>query len=63
MLGDRLKTALAIRNMTQRDLAQKIGTTEVTIHRYCKNIRCPSSDVLIKICKTLNISADWLLEL
>ena len=63
MLGERLKTALAIRNMTQKELSQKIGITDVTMSRYCKNERKPTSDVIIKICKTLNISADWLMEL
>lgn len=63
MLGDRLKTALAIRNMTQKELSEKIGITDVSMSRYCKNERKPTSDVIIKICKILNISADWLLEL
>ena len=53
MLGDRLKTALAIRNMTQKELSEIIGITDVTMSRYCKNERKPSSDVIIKICKTL----------
>lgn len=63
MLGERLKTALAIRNMTQRELAEKIGITEASMCRYCKNNRKIPSDTIVKICKTLNVSADWLLEL
>jgi len=63
MLGDRLKTALAIRNMTQKELSKKIGITAATMCRYCKNERKVPSDTIVKICKTLNVSADWLLEL
>lgn len=63
MVSDRIKIAIAVRNMTQKDLADAIGVTQATMTRYCKNQRKPTADAIIKICKTLNISADWLLEL
>lgn len=63
MIGDKLKTVLFYHNMTQRELAQKIGVTEATMCRYCKNERDPKSETIIDICRTLNVSADWLLGL
>lgn len=63
MFGDRLKRLLILRNMTQREFAKKIGITECAISRYIQNERKPNYEILVKICKTLNISADWLLGL
>lgn len=63
MIGERLKIALAIRGIKQNQLAKKIGVTAVTIHRYIIDERCPDGETIIKICKELNISADWLLGL
>ena len=63
MIGEKIKTVLFYRNMTQKELAQKIGVTEVTMCRYCKNERDPQTETVVKICHALNISADWLLGL
>lgn len=59
----RLKKALILRNKTQRALANEIGVTEVTISRYVNGTRYPDAEIIVRICKALNISADWLLEL
>lgn len=63
MLGERIKTALFYHDMSQKDLAEKIGVTEATMCRWCKNERSPKANDIIKICRALHISADWLLEL
>ncbi len=63
MIGEKLKTALFYHNMTQAELAQKIGVTEASMCHYCKSERDPKSETVVKICHTLNISADWLLGL
>lgn len=59
--GDRLKYSLEIRNIKQREFAEKIKTTEVTISRYINNTRQPKADMIVRICNTLGISSDWLL--
>lgn len=60
---ERLQQALRLRNMNQKDLAKRIGVNEVTMCRYVKGTRTPNANVIIRICKELNISADWLLGL
>jgi transcriptional regulator with XRE-family HTH domain len=49
--------------MTQSEFAKKVGLTDAAVSRYIKNEREPRYQVLVKMCKTLNISADWLLGL
>lgn len=61
--SDRLKESIQDRGLTQRMLATRIGTTEVSISRYLKGKRIPSADVLYKLCKALDVSADYLLGL
>lgn len=63
MIGEKLKTVLFYHNMTQKELAQKIGVTEASMCRYCNNERDPKAKTVVKICQTLNISSDWLLGL
>lgn len=62
-IGDRLKYSLELRNMTQKELADKIGVTEISMSRYVNSTREPRADKVILICRTLGISSDWLLGL
>lgn len=48
-------------NMSQKALAQKIGTSNVTISRYISGERTPRLDVIIKIANVFNVSTDYLL--
>ena len=57
----RLTVLLDENNMTQTQLAEKIGTSNVTICRYLTGERTPRIDVLTKIAKEFNISLDYLL--
>ena len=49
--------------MTQKELADKIGLVKGTISAYEQGKKYPSVDVLIKLCRTLHTSADYLLGL
>lgn len=60
-MGDRIKIALEMRNMKQKELAKRVGMTEVTISRYVTGDREPKADAIIAICNALCVSADWLL--
>lgn len=62
-IGVRLTHALEMRGMTQSELAEKTGITEVSISRYINDLRTPRVSQVIALCKELNISADWLLGL
>ena len=61
--SDRLTVLLDENNMTQTQLAQKIGTSNVTICRYLTGERTPRIDVLTKIAYVFNVSLDYLLGL
>ena len=62
-LGTRLKHALDIRCISQKDFAKRIGVTECTISRYVNDERLPKADMVVVICRNLGISSDWLLGL
>ncbi len=60
---DRLTEALKENNMSQKALAKKIFMSQTIINNYCTGKREPSLDVLIAICKELNVTSDYLLGL
>ncbi len=62
-LGQRLKKILNEQGMMQKELAEKIGVSEMVISRYIHGGRIISVPILIEICKALNVSADYLLGL
>lgn len=57
----RLEALLEEKELKQKDLAKKIGVSEVTISRYLTTNRRPRTDVAIKIAKELGVSTDYLL--
>jgi len=59
--GQRLEEALRIRNVGKMYvLAIELGVSESTISRWKKGAPI-TTDNLIKLCRVLDISADWLL--
>lgn len=63
ILGERLSLAMKVAGITQMMLAEKVNVTQASISAYCLGKREPSLTVLIKICKELGESADYLLGL
>ena len=59
----RLTVLLDENNMSQTQLAKKIGTSNVTICRYLTCERIPRLDVLTKIASVFKVSLDYLLGL
>lgn len=59
--GNTLKTLRLRKNMTQAQLAQKLGLTKSVISAYETGLRLPSYDVLIHISKIFKVSTDYLL--
>lgn len=57
----RLTVLLDEHNMSQTQLARKIGTSNVTICRYLTSERIPRLDVITKIAAVFNVSLDYLL--
>lgn len=59
--GNVLKTLRLRENMTQAQLAQKLGLTKSVISAYETGLRLPSYDILIHIARIYNVSTDYLL--
>ena len=55
-----LKNLLEKRGMTQRALAEKLGTTEVTVSRYTSGNRTPNVETTVAIAEILGVSLDRL---
>lgn len=62
-VGQRINTALAMRDKKQKELARAIGVTDNTISYFCGGKRTPNLQQIIAIAKELNVSTDYLLGL
>lgn len=60
--GSILKSLRIRDDMTQAQLAQKLGLTKSVISAYENGLRQPSYDVLIHIAGIFDVSTDYLLE-
>ena len=63
LIGKRLNTVLAMRNVKQKDLAKHLGIQDNAVSYFCKGDRTPNTAQLAEICDYLEISADYLLGL
>jgi transcriptional regulator with XRE-family HTH domain len=63
MRGDRLRQARESRQLSQKDLAELIASTDKQIWRYENGLNDPSADVLTRIAKALEVSLDYLVGL
>jgi transcriptional regulator with XRE-family HTH domain len=59
--SDRLESLRG--NLTQKQMANKIGVPLNTYTNWVRNVNVPKSDQLEKICTVFGVSADWLLGL
>lgn len=57
----KLSILLEEKNITQRELAEKINVTEVTISRYLSGERSPRIEIVSKIAEFFGVSIDSLL--
>ena len=63
MLGDQIKRLRINKNLTQAQLARKLGVTEQAINNWENNKRTPSVDILKRISDFFSCTTDYLLEL
>ena len=61
-IGQRIKELRTQLNLTQKDIANKIGMTYVQIGRYEKRGAVPSAGVLNKLADALNTTTDYLMN-
>ncbi len=59
----RLKEELENSKLTVRQLAEKIGVSPEMVTQYYTTKKLPKLDTFVRICKALNVSADYLLGL
>lgn len=63
MFGENLKKLRKVRNLTQSQLGDKVGVTGAYIQQLEKGIKSnPSSDLLTKLCISLGVSMNDLIE-
>ena len=60
-LGGRIAELLEKNCLTQRELAEKVGVTEVSMSRYISNDRTPKGPVIANIATALHTTSDYLL--
>ncbi|UQZ90541.1 hypothetical protein C4J81_15525 [Deltaproteobacteria bacterium Smac51] len=58
-IGERIKQVRG--KDSRREMAEKLNVDQSTIVNYENNRRLPNSDFLANLCKSYNISADWLI--
>jgi len=59
----RLRDAIKYGDITQKELAEKLGINPSTVSKYMKQDKYPSLDTFANICEILDISADEILGL
>ena len=60
-IGERIKKARELRNITQSQLGEKLGVTGVTVMRYEKGQREPNIETIFNLAEKLNVSVSYLL--
>ena len=60
-LGGRITELLEKNSMTQRELAELVGVTEVSMSRYISNDRTPKGPIIANIATALHTTSDYLL--
>jgi len=60
-IGERITQLRRQFNLSQEDLAKKIGVSRTIIGNYERNTNTPSIEVLIKIAKTFNVTVDYII--
>ncbi len=59
--GARLLSVMRKQGITQKQLADRLNTTEATLSRYVNGEREPKADMLANIATSLNTTSDYLL--
>ncbi len=61
MYGKIIKELRLEHNLTQKQLAENLGTTQKSISKYELELLDLSTDMLIRLCKFFDVSADYIL--
>lgn len=58
-IGERLKTARHMAGLSQRDLAEKVDVSAMTISNYERGKNVPDSEVLLRLTKALDVKFEY----
>jgi transcriptional regulator with XRE-family HTH domain len=61
-LAAQIRAEMAYREMTQKELADIVGTTPAVISRYMRGHRTMPMDVYLKISRALGVSPNYLMN-
>ena len=59
----RLREAIQYSDLSQKEIAEKLGVTPSTVSKYMRLDKFPSIDTFANLCQILDISADDILGL
>ncbi|MBQ9729398.1 MAG: helix-turn-helix transcriptional regulator [Clostridia bacterium] len=59
----RLREAIQYGNLSQKEIAERLGVNPSTISKYMRIDKYPSLDTFANLCKILDVSADDILGL
>lgn len=62
-IGQRIASMRGFRRLTQDQLGGAVGVTKQTVSGWEHGKRTPDSDMLAKICRALDCSADYIIGL
>ena len=60
-MGEKILQLLKERNMTQKEFAQKVGISEVSMSRYITNQRTPKGTTVLNMARVLGVTPEELL--
>lgn len=63
LIKERLREEIRNSGMTTVELAKRVGVSPEMITQYCTTKKLPKLDTFREICKALNVSADYILDL
>ena len=59
-LLSRIRTAIENADLTQEEIAERVGVDAVTISRWKNGTRLPKADFIIPLCKATRVTPGWL---
>ena len=63
IIKTRLREEIINSGLTTVEIAKRIGVSPEMVTQYCTTTKLPSLDTFAKLCKALDLSADYILGL
>ena len=61
-MGSRLASARKKVNLTQEQVAQRLGVSRQAVSRWESDTACPETEKIVRLARLLEVSCDWLLR-